>query len=174
MDYSDHAIRQTARIAVLCWALGLGLRWSRPTDRRRLAAARATWTLGAVVLLVHIAAAFEFAHGWSHEIAWKSTAQRTFEVTGWRSGSGIWVNYAFAIVWGVDAAFWWRGLERYESRPVVLVRTIQGFLAFLIFQAAVVFAEGTTRWLSLGGFVILAVLGVRAHRAKRSAARDTP
>jgi hypothetical protein len=48
----------------------------------------------------------------------------------------------------------------------------QGFLAFIAFNAAVVFGKGTIRWLGLAACLFLAVvLGYAAH-ARRSSAQN--
>jgi len=60
---------------------------------------RECWILGGVCLWVHAALAFHGVHDWSHAAAVEATAAQVAAVTGWRSGGGLWVNYAFLLTW---------------------------------------------------------------------------
>lgn len=102
---------------------------------------RLAWTVGYALFLLHVAAAFHFVHGWSHAAAYESTARRTAELTGVASGFGLWLNYLFAVVWGVDVVWWWRDAAGYRGRPLWVGLAVQGFVAFMWFNAAVVFAR---------------------------------
>ena len=44
-------------------------------------------------------------------------ARQTAEATGQALGGGLYVNYAFALVWGADVAWWWLGPRSYLARP---------------------------------------------------------
>ena len=83
-------------------------------DRARQAAGvgdrgwvRLLWTVGAVLALVHVLAAFHYVHGWSHTAAVIETARRTREQIGFPVGSGVWFNYAFLLAWGLDVILSW-------------------------------------------------------------------
>ena len=154
----DFLIHWTARLAVAFYALGLALRLARG----RTTAGRIVWTIGYVALLVHLAAAFQFRHDWSNAAAYDSTARQTEEAIGMPWGGGLYVNYVFAIVWGIDIGWWWVSPTSYWARPRWLALLIQGFLAFIVFNAAVVFASGVMRWTSIGVCVLLAALLLRA------------
>jgi hypothetical protein len=97
---------------------------------------------------VHAAAAFHLGHGWSHE-----AAVRHVEASG--VGVGIWVNYLFALAWGIDAAWLagWPGV--YGRRPRWVGWALHGFLAFVTFSATVVYGDGAARWLGVGAFAVL-------------------
>src|SRR5437016_5401306 len=63
-DPDDLVTRQTARVAVLFWAVA-----AAALLRGRREFARAAWTVGCGTFLVHVAAAFDRVHGWSHAAA---------------------------------------------------------------------------------------------------------
>jgi hypothetical protein len=119
--------------------------------RRHNHRARRFWTWGAAVLALHVAAAFQWQHHWSHPAAVRATAEQTAAVIGWRWGGGVWINYALLTVWSADALRWWsrNGNDRTSAPPTAL----RGVLAFLWFQAAVVFAHGGIR--AIAGLVFL-------------------
>lgn len=135
-----------------------------------LAAARLAWSGGCLAFLLHVGCAFRFYHHWSHADAYETTARRTADVVGWSWGGGLYANYAFTLVWLADVACWWRGLDEYELRPRVLDGSVRGFLAFMAFNAAVVFAAGPFRWASLGVCLFLLIfrgwLGIRARKGE--------
>lgn len=114
---------------------GLPVRW------------RVLWTVGWVAYLVHVWAAFEFVHHWSHAAAFQQTAEQTAAVVGWNRGEGIWFNYAFTLLWTVDICRQWlcplRSTCRLVWHPVV-ESCWQGLLALIVFNATVVF--GPTYW----------------------------
>jgi hypothetical protein len=166
LDTSELLTRWSVRLALALYALALLRRWSSQGRRASLAAARWLWTAGCLAFLFHVFCAFQFYHHWSHADAYAVTARRTAEVVGWQWGGGLYANYAFALVWLGDAIYWWCGLERYETRRRVVAWSVQGFLAFLIFNAAVVFADGATRWVSLT--ICLLLLAYRGWLALRS------
>lgn len=109
-DTTHEAIRTSALWVVLVWCAAWPIALARaPSPHlRRL---RALWTLGCVLLLVHIAIAFHVGHAWSHATAWEHTQQ----VGGY--GDGVFVNYAFALIWLADAVWAWAALESYLRRP---------------------------------------------------------
>jgi hypothetical protein len=131
-DVTRLEIRESARLPVLFWCLGWPTAaWAWPRDS---AAGRTLWAVGCLFLWLHIAIAFHLGHGWSHRAAWEHTRA----VGGY--GDGVFVNYAFALVWLADAI--WARVARgsYRTRPRWLHRAVHGFLAFVVFNAAVVFA----------------------------------
>ncbi len=104
---------------------------------RRDEIARATWTLGCALYLVHVAAAFQFVHHWSHDAAYRETARQTAALFGWNWGGGIYFNYLFTLIWIVDAAWWQRGLSAYRERPRYISIGVHVFFAFMFFNAIV-------------------------------------
>ena len=103
---------------------------------------RECWILGGVCLWVHAALAFHAVHDWSHAAAVEATAAQVAAVTGWRSGGGLWVNYAFLFTW-TGIAWRWNRLGR-TGRLVWW-----SLVLFLGFNGAVVFAPTGSRWLGI-------------------------
>ncbi|WP_437226379.1 hypothetical protein SH661x_004554 [Planctomicrobium sp. SH661] len=148
------------RISMVCYLLSLILQitaWETTSQQRR---ARWLWTIGYLFFLLHLAAAFHYVHHWSHTHAYEVTAQRTAETVGMRYGAGIYFNYAFMIVWGIDVLWWWTGLQRYRTRPGWITWSIQGFMAFIILNATIFFAITSIRWWGIAGAILLASLVV--------------
>jgi hypothetical protein len=114
--------------------------------------ARRWWTLAVVAYLLHVAAAFHFHHRWSHDRAY----QMVQEQSGF--GPGIFITYFFTLIWMLDAGWWWLAPASRERRPRWLEIALHAFLAFILFNGAVVFEGGPVRWLSLAGFTTLGVM----------------
>ena len=127
--------RVSILLAMAAWVAAIAL----PGEPRR---ARIVWSGALLAYLVHIVSAYATVYGWSHRVAWETTALETERVVGWRSGIGLAVNYAFAVALAVDLARQWRG------RPAS--PWIVAFVVFMIFNGAVVFAEGSTRQIGIG------------------------
>ena len=144
----------TVRGAMMLYALALAL-------RRWVGVARWLWTMGCLSLWVHVGLALHYVHGWDHAHAWRETARQTFEATGWRSGVGVWFNYAVMAVWAGDVAYWWgAGHRRYFGRATWVRLGVHLFLLFMVFNAVVVFGRGATRWVGAGACVVLLVWAI--------------
>lgn len=117
--------------------------------------ARVVWSAGALLYLGHVAAAFEFAYGWSHDAAYAHTAAQTAALVGLDWGGGIWANYFFTALWLAEAAWWWAAPVRYRARPRGLEHAVRAAFLFMIVNGAVIFVTGWTR---LMGVAIVAVL----------------
>lgn len=154
MPLEEALTRWTVRVAVVLYLLSL-LVWLQARGRLTLlGAARAAWTAGCVAFMFHVVCAFQFYHHWSHAAAYEATARRSAEVVGLAWGGGLYANYLFGIVWLVDVAWWWRGLEAYRDRPRLVDWAIHLFLAFIVFNATVVFGAGLARWLGVAGCLL--------------------
>lgn len=161
-DVTSGEIRLTAQLPVFFWCIGWPIALARAPDYVGL---RVTWALGALLLAVHVAVAFHLGHGWSHSHAWEHTR----EVGGY--GDGIFVNYAFVMVWAADAAWACVAFGSYTTRPRWLHWGAHGFLAFVVFNAAVVFGSWDVRV----PFVVLSLgMLVAAVFAKRIRPVDAP
>lgn len=160
-DTAHDAIRFSALRVVLVWCFAWPIALARRADGPREADAgrlRALWTLGCVLLWVHVAVAFHAGHGWSHAAAWEHTKQ----LGGY--GDGVFVNYLFALLWLADAGWSWVGFESYLRRPRWLTWALHGFFLFIVFNAAVVFGG----WLSRAVFGVFFVgLGAWTARSYR-------
>jgi hypothetical protein len=158
-DPADVVTRQTARVAVSFWSIG-----AAAILLRRLDVGRSAWTVGAATFLIHVATAFDRVHGWSHAAAFRHVQS----VSG--VGPGIYVSYAFTLVWTADAAWWWLDRGGYESRSAVLDRAVQAFLAIVVFNGTVVYETGFIRWASCALFSILGLLLLRRILVRVTAA----
>ncbi len=116
---------------------------------------RWAWTAGLIAYLAHVAAAFAFQHDWSHDAAFRETARRTGELFGVQSGAGLYFNYVFTAVWLADVVWLWTNAETYRTRPRWVSVSVHAFMAFMFFNATVVFASGWVRWLGLAATAIL-------------------
>jgi hypothetical protein len=158
MDPGEWSIRWTVRIALALYAFALAGKMLGKRNPCWLPPARWAWTLGCVAYLGHVFCAFEFRHGWSHAAAYGETARRTEEMSGLDWGGGLYLNYLFTAVWVGDVLWWWLAPGGYERRPRWLGGMVPGFLGFMAFNGAVVFAAGPVRWASLAACAALAVL----------------
>jgi hypothetical protein len=159
----------TVRIALLLY-LGAAFSWLVDGPPRRT---RLLWTAGLVFYLAHVASAFYWIHGLSHERAALETARQTEELVGIRSAAGLWLNYLFTAVWCADAIWWWRSEGSYIQRARVIAVGIHAFLAFMFFNGAVVFAGGFSRWVGAAATPPLVFLLARRCRKGRQRGRDT-
>ena len=130
--------------AIVCWAGG---EWFR---------SRTLWTAGAVLAITHSIAAFGVFHGWSHDAAYIATAQQTAALTGLRWGGGLYINYLFLFVWAGDAVWWWVSPRTYRRRPAPISWLVRGFLFFMFFNGAIVFADG---WMRVLGTIAVGIVG---------------
>jgi hypothetical protein len=158
----------TVRLAVTLYAMALAQRMWPGAENKTPQKGRALWTAGYLTFIVHVLCAFHFYHQWSHHAAWQETARQTRELTGMDSGNGLYANYAFLAVWGIDVLWWWLSPVAYQCRPRAIEFAVQGYLAFISFNATVVFATGFARWL---GIVLCLLLAVSVFR-RRYAPRD--
>ena len=142
----DFLTRVTVAAATLSYAGAEWLRFRRPAAWH---AARLAWTAAAMLTLAHVAAAFQFHHAWSHRAALSSTASQTAALTGLEWGGGLYINYAFLLLWATDAAYWWIDPPGYASMPPALVTARAFVFFFMFFNGAVVFAHGPTQLLGI-------------------------
>jgi hypothetical protein len=108
-------------------------------------APRILWTIGALSLAAHLAAAMQFRHGWSHTAAVAETARQTEAKFGMNWGGGVWFNYAMILLWTADAVCSWAAPTLHD-RPSTWRRSVNGFFLFMWFNGAVVFPSGPVRW----------------------------
>lgn len=145
----DDLVLWSVRVSVALYVLALVLRCRCPS------AARLAWTAGLVLFLLHVAAAFHFAHGWSHAHAYHTTARRTADLTGVAWGGGLYANYLFGLVWLADAGWWWAARKSYEARSYLFEWAVHGYLAFIAFNATVVFGSPLARAMGLAACLLV-------------------
>ena len=168
VDWGEWLTRWTVRLALALYVVTAVLRLA---DRERRAA-RVAWTVGCVLFLAHVACAFHFVHGWSHDDAYRQTARQTRELFGLDWGGGLYLNYLFTLAWVVDAGYWWAGgLDAYDRRPWWVEAGIHLFFAFMAFNGAAVFATGPTRTVAIVATVALLVLALGRLRLFREGRR---
>lgn len=147
----DLLISSTAWLSFLGYFLTL-IGWSRGLANKML---RWLWTLGCAFFVVHVVLAFHLTHHWSHQAAWEATARQG----GY--GDGIYLNYLVLGVWLGDVLWWWTLPSSYQWRSGWISYPLQGFLFFMWFNAAVIFARDGMMIVGMVMFVVLGVVIVR-------------
>lgn len=135
----------TVRIAVACYLAAVWI------DRRHVSSNpaqfrcfRTFWSSAWILVVIHVLFAYHFQHHWSQEAALRHTAEMTERVVGWNWSGGLYINYLFLTVWGVDVVRLVQSPTRHSSTMMHLIA------AFMMFNATVVF--GPSWWI----FVVLA------------------
>jgi len=116
------------------------------SERRRaswISVARVCWIWAAILFVIHVAVAFHFRHQWSHASAFESVRLASGD------GRGIFVSYAFTLLWIMDAGWWWFSPATYLNRSVWVSRGVHAFMGFIIFNGTVIFADGPSRWVGI-------------------------
>ena len=158
METGEFLTRATIWITIVAYAVGSVIFALSRGRSRWDSATRLIWTIAVASLIAHFICAYQFYHHWSHDSAYIDTARQTEAVTGLNWGGGLFINYAFIILWTIDVSWWWlRGLSSYRMRPWPVVAVWHGFLIFILFNATVVFKDGVVRWAGLGICVTLFV-----------------
>jgi len=143
MDTAALITRGTVWLALLCYGamVILQLRDSAHAEIR----ARRIWTLGCILFLAHVAAAFHFYHDWSHAVAAEDTWRQTLNQVGVNFGGGIYFNYVFAAVWLGDCIVWWLRGENFRARNPKWSVVLHLFFVFMIFNSTVIFGRGMAK-----------------------------
>ena len=116
------------------------------------------WVLGVASYLAHVAVAFGTHHGWSHTAAYAYTAAQTDALVGLAWGGGLWVNYAFTLLWVAEGAWWLALPASYVRRAPAWTTAVRGAFLFMIVNGAVVFAPGPRQ--VLGVAVVAALIWI--------------
>jgi len=161
----DFATRATIWLAIAGY--GTSLIWIRQRQPDSVSVARYVWSLGCLFFAAHVLLAFGFFYAWSHAVGLAETARQTAELTGIARGEGLYLNYSFGIVWIMDCVWWWTaGDTKYQRRPVWVSVSVHGYMAFMIFNGAVVFGSGPVRWF---GLLLTAAIGISWFRSRSRA-----
>jgi hypothetical protein len=153
------AILLSAYLVIALIVLGWALRLMQP---RFDSIARLAWTLGALMLLIHIVVAFWLAHGWSHAAA----VEHVREVGGF--GGGIIVNYLFVVIWSGEILWWWISPVSRSHRPRWAGWVVHGFLLFVVLNATVIFGSPERRLIYGTLFFLLSFLLLSSLRRSAS------
>jgi len=162
----------TARVAVGCWAARVLVEAGSRPPRGELWS-RVFWSLGGLVFLLHVAAAFEFYHGWSHRAAVEHTARRTAQTIGLDWGGGVYFNYVAAVLWPADVLLAWRRRNAGGSRGGgfrLFRRVTLAYVTFLLVNATVVF--GPAFWKTAAAAFAAAWLTLRLASLRQPPAAD--
>ncbi len=163
MSSVELATRLTVWTALILWA---GSEWLTLYPRR-LRLRHWLFGLSAAVFLAHVILAFHVFYDWSQTTALADVRRQTRAVTGFDWSIGLWINYAFALLWLAEALGLWLAPIRHAERPRSVTWLVRGIFWFMAFNGAVVFVKGPQRWL---GFV-LCLSVIAAWRAERKLAR---
>ena len=156
----DLLTRATIWLSLAGYAISFCLQVRRVAPKFALVA----WSFGAVAFLTHTLFAFHFFYNWSHTIALAETARQTKDLTGFDSGSGLYLNYAFGLVWLVDAAWWLSAGDKYDRRPRSMVLGLHSFFWFMIVNGAIVFGSGPVQIYGTGLVLVMMVAVFRRRR----------
>jgi hypothetical protein len=137
-------------ICLVCYAAAIDALLGGVMSRAKNGA-RLFWSLACAAYLLHVAAAFHFYHHWSHQHAFDHTANRG------GFGQAIYISYAFTEAWPIDVLCTWL-VPLYATRFHWLHGSMHLFVAFMLFNGAVVFAHGFSRVLGIAVFGYVALL----------------
>jgi hypothetical protein len=156
-------VRLSIWIACGLWFIGAWCRIvsSSHGNARTERVYRWTWFGAGVFTWVHVFSSYGLVHDWSHAAVLEQTGDDSYAVVGFRVPWGVYVNFLFAgILSGYSG---W--MIRKRGRVYGLDRLVYLFLAFIVFNALVVFKTGTIRWIGLAGFGLVAAMYWFRHRS---------
>jgi hypothetical protein len=170
-DPGDDLTRHTVRVSLAFYTVAAGLMLVLRPDEwpgGRARSARLLWSLSWLAYLVHLGMAFHYYHRWSHAAAVEHVQKRS------GFGEGIYVSHLFTLVWTLDVLFWWLRPQGYAGRSPWFDRLLHGFMAFMLFNATVVYEQGVIRWAGVVLFAVVGPLWLRRIRVGRSSASPVP
>jgi hypothetical protein len=131
------------------------------------------WTASFVMCALHVLAAFHFVHDWSHSAAYLATAEETRTKLGFAYGAGVYFNYFFLVVWGVDVCWTWCSNKNSTRSTPWVILAGRWYLLFIAFNSVVVFKSGWLR--AIGAIATLVLLGIAIrNRRLRSSNVELP
>lgn len=147
-------VRGTMLLSTVAWAIGEALmRRSAAMDR----VARAIWTVGIALAVVHVILAFHLVYAWNHDAAVAATTQQMTDVFGWGWQSAIHVNYVFLALWAGDVCWWWFAPRSHALRPTRIETIRRIIFAVMFFNGAVVFATGIGRLIGIASLTVMLI-----------------
>ena len=115
-------------LATVAWAVGEALMRRSPISDRL---ARAIWTMGIALALIHVVLAFQLVYAWNHEAAVAATVRQAVERFGWGWRGGIYVNYVFLTLWLADVCWWWVAPASHASRSIQIETVRRALFTFM-------------------------------------------
>ena len=155
-EIGDQLVRWSARLSVACYLMRVLIEIAAPSVPRVRIVAFFSWTIGCGLMLAHVFLAFALVHHWSHAAALEHTRRQTADAVGIQFGGGLYFNYALLAIWLCDLVVWWRIGIQNPPRSRRFFWAVQLFLAFMMFNATVVF--GPTAWRFVVIFVAVGML----------------
>ena len=149
-------------LATVAWAVGEALMRRSPISDRL---ARAIWTMGIALALIHVVLAFQLVYAWNHQAAVAATVRQAADRFGWGWRGGIYVNYVFLTLWLADVCWWWVAPASHAARSLRIETARLALFTFMFLNGAVVFASGTGRLVGIASVavVLIASLARRRH-----------
>lgn len=169
MEIGHAWIAWSIRLAMLIFVLVQALQLQVAPGSRLSLTLKLLWTAAFVFFILHVVTAFHFVHGWSHAAAYQATAQETKDKMGFAYGQGVYFNYLFLIVWGVDLFWVWRSKPTMSKVQRLLFFAGRLYLLFIAFNGIVVFKSG---WLRLSGLAATGFLALLAWKSWRNGRFD--
>ena len=163
MSNEDWLISLTAFISFAAY-IGALTKWE-DTNHTDCFSRSNMWTLGYVAFVIHFISAFHYKYEWSHAMALELTAKQTFQITGITTGIGLYFNYFFALTWLSDLLWLKLAYQSYKNRPQWIYYGIHGFMAFMWFNATVIFGSLIAQL--IGIFAFLSVVSLWVYRQKK-------
>ena len=139
--------------ATIAWSISECVRLARP-DRWRTA--RLLWSVGAALACLHTIAALHFNYQWSQAAALEATRRQTLATTGLDWGGGLYINYAFILLWLFAALASWLRPQSYTRRSGAYATALTLIFLFMFVNGAIVFAHGLARM--IGAVAVLSVV----------------
>lgn len=113
------------------------------------------WTIGAALMIAHVAIAFDARHAWQHASAAHAVVEQSRAVYGIAWSGGVWMNYVFVAAWAAESCWWGAAPQSYGQRPRSVLAASRVFYLLMLVNAAIVFAAPSRRW---AGLIVVAWL----------------
>lgn len=157
----------TVRISVGLYAIAVLMKIQSAQSPASGRLYRLVWLLSWCFCVIHVLCAYHFQHHWDQSAALKHTAEMTSRVVGIYWSGGLYVNYVFLTLWGVQSIVQWVRRETAGRLGNVFIHAIAGFM---MFNATAVF--GPVWWIAVVAvyllLIVVLVLRKWAQRKKPS------
>ncbi|MBL8815551.1 MAG: hypothetical protein JNL58_05945 [Planctomyces sp.] len=157
----------TVRVSVGLYAIAVLMKMQLTTSPTSARLYRLAWLLSWCFCVIHVVCAYHFQHHWDQAAALKHTAEMTRRVVGIYWSGGLYVNYVFLTLWGVQSM-----VQLVRDRPSGRVEdlSMHALAAFMMFNATAVF--GPAWWIAVvaayGLVIVVQVFRGRVQRKKPS------